>query len=980
MTMWDRFTLGNHRAVVRVARAADAVWAHIPWRRRDLRPEDKHIVVVDAATNLRVANVARLGVTRECGDLAFQPATVPGTYYVYFMPYVSTGRKNYPTVTYPPPEETADSAWTARNRLAQQNDASGEWRRLPPAEFLAIESVDAFNAFTPMENIATAAETASLLAGYPGASYLLFPEDRQHPIRMAGDIPQRWVAQDANGPFHGQAERGEFYAFQIGVFAARRPVVDPALDFDDLISSDGEHAIAASAFRCFNLAGVDWAGAEFGKRVAVEQGSIQALWCGVQVPEDAQPGEYGGTLVFTARDVEPTTIPFTLTVTPESAHAAGDDEPERLSRLRWLDSRIAIDDDVVAPFVPLRVDVDADGITVGALGRKVVVGAGGFPASIQSAFAPEMTHLADRWREVLAGPVALTVVSPGGEVMPWSHHGPRVVRTAPGAVDWRAASMAGALAMDVLARMEFDGAIEFTVRITAEQAVELGDIRLDLPLAADVARYMMGLGLKGGRRPVAHDWAWDVQRNQDSAWIGDVNAGLQFTLKDEHYSRPLNTNFYQLKPLVMPSSWWNEGRGGIQLRETDDRTVLVRCFSGPRAMRKGETLHFNLRLLLTPFKVLDTRGQWSSRYYHRYAPLDEIAAAGANTINVHHATPINPYINYPFLRPQEMEQYVDEAHQRGFRVKIYYTVRELTNRAPELFALWSLGDEVLTPGPGGGPAWLQEHLGTDHIAGWLVPELEDAAVINSGMSRWLNFYLEGLDWLARNADIDGLYIDDVAYDRTVMKRVRKILDRRRPDALIDLHSANQHNPRDGFSNSANLYLEHFPYLNRLWFGEYFDYNSSPDYWMVELSGIPFGLMGEMLQDGGNAWRGMLYGMTSRLPWAGDPRPVWGVWDEFGIQDSRMIGYWAPTCPVRTGRDDVLATVYAKPGSALVAVASWAAEPARIRLEIDWQALGIEPGQARLRAPLVRDFQEAVEFGPLDQILVPPGKGWLILIE
>ena len=80
-----------------------------------------------------------------------------------------------------------------------------------------------------------------------------------------------------------------------------------------------------------------------------------------------------------------------------------------------------------------------------------------------------------------------------------------------------------------------------------------------------------------------------------------------------------------------------------------------------------------------------------------------------------------------------------------------------------------------------------------------------------------------------------------------MKRVRKVLDRRRPGALIDLHSANQYNPRDGFAASANLYLEHFPYIDRLWFGEYFDYDAPPDYWLVEISGIPFGLMGEMLE-------------------------------------------------------------------------------------------------------------------------------------
>ena len=303
-----------------------------------------------------------------------------------------------------------------------------------------------------------------------------------------------------------------------------------------------------------------------------------------------------------------------------------------------------------------------------------------------------------------------------------------------------------------------------------------------------------------------------------------------------------------------------------------------------------------------------------------------------------------------------MKAYVDAAHARGMKVKIYYTVRELSNRAPELWALRSLGHEVLSGGPGGGWAWLQEHVGGDYIGGWFVPEIQDAALVTSGISRWHNYYVEGLDWLARNVGIDGLYLDDVAFDRTTMKRVRKVLDRRRPGALIDLHSANQYNPRDGFASSANLYLEHLPYIDRLWFGEYFDYDAPPDYWLVEISGVPFGLLGEMLEKGGNPWRGMLFGATSRLPWAGDPRPLWKAWDAFGLEGSRMKGWWVPDTPVRTDRPGVLATTYVKPGKALVAVASWEKEPVDVALAIDWKALGLDPSRARLTAPPIEGFQ------------------------
>lgn len=291
---------------------------------------------------------------------------------------------------------------------------------------------------------------------------------------------------------------------------------------------------------------------------------------------------------------------------------------------------------------------------------------------------------------------------------------------------------------------------------------------------------------------------------------------------------------------------------------------------------------------------------------------------------------------------------------------------------------------MISAGKGGGFSWLQEHLDGDYIPAWHVPENRDAAIINAGQSRWHNYYIEGLDWLARNEGIDGLYLDDVAYDRITMQRVRKVLQAHRQDPLIDLHSANQYNPRDGYINSALLYMELFPYIDRLWFGEQFDYEkSTPAYWLTEISGIPYGLMGEMLQNDGNPWRGMLFGMTSRLGWSpkSDPRPLWKLWDAFGIARAEMIGWWVHDAPVKTGRDDVLATSYVRKGQGtLVALASWAPERAEVKLAIDWKALGLNPAKVKLVAPEVPGFQPAATFKPGDAIPVEPGKGWLLRVE
>ena len=349
---------------------------------------------------------------------------------------------------------------------------------------------------------------------------------------------------------------------------------------------------------------------------------------------------------------------------------------------------------------------------------------------------------------MLSGPVALTRREP--RARPWRRgagSGVTFTKQQPGAAAWKASGDGGALdAHDRRADGLRRQSRVRRARRRREASTPVDDIRLEIPIAADVARYLMGLGFKGGARPAVV--RVDVGRrknNQDSAWIGDINAGLQFTLKDDKYVRPLNTNFYTMKPLVMPASWFNGGKGGCRLAEKDASTYLVRCYSGARTVAPGTPLFFNFRLLLTPFKPIDTKAQFTTRFFHAFKPPDDVAQhrreRRSTSITRTRSTRTSTTRS---SGPAEMKAYIDQAHARGQRVKIYYTVRELANRAPEMFALRSLGDEIFAPGPGGGFSWLQEHLGSNYIAAWFVPDLKDAAVVNSGVSRWHNFYVEGL--------------------------------------------------------------------------------------------------------------------------------------------------------------------------------------------------------------------------------------------
>jgi hypothetical protein len=160
---------------------------------------------------------------------------------------------------------------------------------------------------------------------------------------------------------------------------------------------------------------------------------------------------------------------------------------------------------------------------------------------------------------------------------------------------------------------------------------------------------------------------------------------------------------------------------------------------------------------------------------------------------------------------------------------------------------------------------------------------------------------------------------------------------------------------------------------------------SPENWLVEVSGIPFGLMGDMLQGGGNRWLGMQFGMTTRLPWISDetkadPRPVWKIWDEFGISEAKMVGFWEDEPVVITGNNDVKATTYLKDGKALISLGNYSEKVQSVKLSIDWKKIGIEPRNAKFRCPEIKDFQTEKLIEATDEIVIKPKKGWLIIIE
>ena len=851
-----------------------------------------------------------------------------------------------------------------------------------------------------MSQPATTVSKAKFLSHFNSAVYLTFPESRENSIRLLDDIPQIWTKRKREDltAFSAKAQPNEYFVFQVGVYAVRQTLQKIKVEYADLT---GNIVIPASAFTCFNLEGIDDAGQHFTKEVNVSRGHVQPLWFGVHFPKEAK-GRFEGHITVSAANVPPTVIKLHFDANGAVLKDQGFDDDWRLSRLAWLNSTIARNDSITNGYTPVILNKHV----INILGRQIKLSDSGLPLEINSFFGSDNEHLEQTSKPILSDGVRFIVEDINGKIITLKPDKLLFHQVTPAKVEWSVTHKAKDLALIVTAYAEFDGFMNYRLKLTAKNNITVKDIRLEVPMQTGLSKYMMGMNKEGGLRPDIWHWKWDVKsKSQDAVWVGSVNGGLRIKLKGANYHRQLVNVYYEFDQLNLPDSWGNGEKGGVDISTQENRTLL-KAYSGERTMKKGDQLSYDFELLVTPVKLISKNIQFGDRYYHNSKTdvsagyIEEAEKSGANIINIHHRKDINPFINYPYMSQNvpPLQHFINQAHADSIRVKVYYTTRELTVNTPEIWAMRSLDGEIIFPGPGkdaktvinpnGPDQWLTDNFKDNFIPAWKTTFTEgpykgrqDLSVITTPDSRLNNFYLEGLNWMCKKLGIDGVYIDDSALDHITMQRARKILDKWRPEARIDLHSWNHFNNMAGFACSLNLYMDLFPYIDLLWIGEGRDYNLAPDYWLVEISGIPFGLTSQMLQDGGNRWRGMVFGMTNRLGWYGPtPEYIWKFWDQTAIRDMDMLGFWDQNCPVHAVNPNIVTTVFKGDQKSIIAVANWSDKEQNATLTFDWKKFGLDPDAVSADIPFIKEYQDAVPFHDNDTLQIPGGKGYLIVLE
>lgn len=261
------FHYGEIRAELEVGQSSGNVEAQIFWRRRDPAPDTKALVVTDAKGKWMKLAGGESVVEAGCGIVSFEASSGQGKYYVYFLSFFEHGctspQFHFSWFNGTWPKSQVCDGEEASNVLAPPGPAFAA-RRASSAPSVCttvqrgsklvkrLQSRDEFHGFSPIELIAQPSEMPQ------PASFPLFVHmtTRDLPLRTFdnGHLPALWARAGESTSLSAKANAGQYFVFQIGLFA-HKDITNVTLSFADLKPSSGS-PVPSSAFTCFNLGGV----------------------------------------------------------------------------------------------------------------------------------------------------------------------------------------------------------------------------------------------------------------------------------------------------------------------------------------------------------------------------------------------------------------------------------------------------------------------------------------------------------------------------------------------------------------------------------------------------------------------------------------------------------------------------------------------------------------------------------------------------
>ena len=229
-------------------------------------------------------------------------------------------------------------------------------------------------------------------------------------------------------------------------------------------------------FTCFNKGGVDIDGKAFMKKVSVKKGEVQSLWFGLEIPLETKPGTYNSLVIIKPKGMKEDTIHLKMNILNSKSNDFGDDRPERMSRLRWLNSDIGFDDDlIIKPFKEIKIDQN----NLEFLGRKIELNKMGLPEDILSFFSPEMTYIKDEPENILSEKMDFKVKNINGDFEKFENSLFNISKDNRASVNWISENESKNFNLVISGMLEYDGMMDYKIQLIAKNDVnKISELKL----------------------------------------------------------------------------------------------------------------------------------------------------------------------------------------------------------------------------------------------------------------------------------------------------------------------------------------------------------------------------------------------------------------------------------------------------------------------------------------------------------------------
>jgi hypothetical protein len=633
-------------------------------------------------------------------------------------------------------------------------------------------------------------------------------------------------------------------------------------------------------------------------------------------------------------------------------------------KLPWLGERLGESERVPEPWLPLAWDDDA---TVRVYGRSYAFD------------GPLLARVSNETGPILRAPMQLRLRSAAGEA-PLRTTAVEAGKRSAGRAELAGAGRFDAAAVDVAwsSAIEYDGLVVTTLTLTPQKpGTRVEQLVLDVPLAPRIARYLRGMQqgstIRRGRT------AWDGQRYESAfepfVWLSNEKEGFLYFAESA-------------------ANWVGaERKDALVVRGGADAGITLRLIGEPVVLPGPIT--YTLGFQATPVKpeLKDGRA-WN------------FGVAGTPTPNETAISWYNRYAaaegTWELQRPVVIAQRDRELASRGVRPFYYATTSAAPDHQPvfRLFeALWR-------------SAWSYSYEGEASPESGLrgpIPEHRLTAVCPADASlqaRMLHDAKELLELgvVGLYTDTDEVFADDntrhgCGYRDAFGRRGPSwsILSKRRFAQRLAALLRETGGERHYWMSHAHTRL--VPPVHGLadfWYpGEeltnalrkdiwlYSDVVDD-DAWRVEYRSASSGIVHIFLPE---FWRGS--GDPKHLE---TPQPTesmlamaavndvnvssaytnpeatgeyWGLRKKLGLIEAEFVGHWEPGCPVRALQPEARASVYRTKKGPVLVVASRAAKPQSIEVQLDRAALGLG---ASVEARNVRTSEKLALTG--DRLSVP----------